>query len=510
MECNVLRKSILANETIYDGAGEQPIDVDLTLPDFCADIGRILKCRATPRITSRLLRGDGLTVEGVTQIVVLYSDSKGNEVSCYEHELPFAAVYKLSDVSDNAKAEVTAVTEYVNCRAISQRKLDIHGAFSLTVKITAPKETDIVSSISGAGVMVRCSSTQVSSLVAAAQSSFTVSDSAEVGSENASIGSVIRNDAEIRVTECRAIANKLVVKGTAELMLVYCGESGEGVQHMNYSFDFNEFIDVSGIDEECVWDIDAKCVGVDIGLRTDQNGEYRRMNVDIHCFANVRAYRNTEAQIVCDAYSVDYEIESERRQLKLERFCGNITDSISVDQVLDTGAVMFSRIDDVKCEVRDCVMLSKGGRAAVSGSVTVCLLGRDNEGKCAYAEKLLDFDCDTPLPCEVTAPRFEQRVKVNGCTYILNGAGKPEVRINLAICAALYDEISVSQITAVTADESRPKTDDGESLVMYYAQTGEELWDIARAHNSSVERIIIDNELESENISESRTLLISR
>lgn len=510
MECNVLRKSILANETIYEGAGEQPIDVDLTLPDYCADIGKILKCRALPRVTSRLIRSDSLTIEGVTQIVILYTDSKGIEVNCYEHELPFSAVHKLSDAPDNAKAEINTQTEYVNCRAISQRKLDVHGAFSLNVKLTAPKETELVSSIAGAGVKVRCNKVQVSSLISSAQAAFTVSDCVEIGSENASIGSVIRNDADIKITECRAIANKLVVKGTAELTFVYCGESGEGVQHMRYSFDFNEFIDVPGIDEECVWDIDVKCAGVDIGLRTDQNGEYRRMNVDIHCFADVRAYKNTEAEIVSDAYSVDYEIETERRQIKLERFCGNISDSATVNHVLDTGGVMFSRIDDVRCEVHDCVMLNKGERAAVSGSVAVCMLGRDNDGKCAYAEKLINFDCDTALPCTVTAPRFEKRVKTSDCTYILNGAGKPEVRINLDINAALYDDISVSQINAVTADESRPKSDDGESLVLYFAQAGEELWNIARTHNTGIDKIISDNTLESEQIEDSMMLLISK
>lgn len=509
MECTLIKQTVLLNDTIFEGSNEQPIDAELTLPDYCSDIGKILKCRAVPRVTSRIIRGDGLTVEGITRIIVLYSEGKNSTLCCYEHEIPFSAVYKLREIPANAKTTAFIRPEYINCRAVSQRKLDIHGAFTVFAKVNVGSETEILSNAEGAGVKVRCGKCNISSLAGAAQSTFTVSEALEIADDKASIGSVIRNDGRIKITECKAISNKLVVKGEATLELVYCGESGEGVQHMNYTIDFNEFIDVPGIDDECMWDIACECTGVDIGLRTDSNGEYRRMNADIHVFADVKAYKDISADIVSDAYSVDYEIETERRQLKFTRFCGILSDSVTAPMLIETGETLFSAIDDVKCEVTDCRITTGEGRANVRGTVSVGIIGKDMEGACAYCEKLVEFTSESVMDFNAENPRFDQHIEVAGCSYVITGSGKPEVRLNLGINAAVYDEVVVSAICAITPDESRPKANGDAAVVMYCADAGENLWDIARAHNTGMETIMEDNELESEIIENNTRLLIS-
>lgn len=509
MDCKLVRRSISVSETIYEGSGEQPIDAELTLPDYCTDVGKILKCYAVPRVTSRSLRGDSLTAEGVTRIVVLYCGGRSGGVNCYEHELPFSCVYRTGETPDGAKADITVSTQYVNCRAVSPRKLDIHGAVSVSVKVTAKKDSEIVSGITGAGVKTKCETVNVSSLAASAQGSFTVSDTLEVGTSAAAIGGVIRNDAVITLGECRAIANKLMVNGTAKLTFVYCGESGEGVQRTQFDLDFSELIDVPGIDDECRWDAQVQCSGVDIGLRTDSDGEYRRMNVDIHCFASVKAYKDMEISVANDAYSVEYEIETQRRPITLESYKGVISENITVSRQLDTGGVLFSAIDDVRCVPEDVNIAFRSGKALINGTVSVGILGRDSEGKSVYCEKNVPVESEHALQEQVTSPRFEKRVNITGCSYVLAGAGRPEVRINAVVDAAVYDEMTLLAIDSVTADESRPKKNDG-TLVLYFADEGESLWDIAREYNSGVEDIMAENDMEDDRIKEKTMLLIAR
>ena len=44
MEQKCLKTSVYVNDVIFSGSCEQAIDVDFTLPDFCPDIERVLKC----------------------------------------------------------------------------------------------------------------------------------------------------------------------------------------------------------------------------------------------------------------------------------------------------------------------------------------------------------------------------------------------------------------------------------------------------------------------------------
>ena len=48
MEYTLNRESLTTGEIIFDGAEEQPVDLDFSLPDYCPDIQRILKCQVYP------------------------------------------------------------------------------------------------------------------------------------------------------------------------------------------------------------------------------------------------------------------------------------------------------------------------------------------------------------------------------------------------------------------------------------------------------------------------------
>ena len=65
MELNPDNRALCAPHTILDTVAEQLADVDMTLPDYCPNIEKILKCSLTPKIQSRSLSGGQLQVEGI-------------------------------------------------------------------------------------------------------------------------------------------------------------------------------------------------------------------------------------------------------------------------------------------------------------------------------------------------------------------------------------------------------------------------------------------------------------
>ena len=64
MQINVITQSVGVEETLGACTAEQPIDADITLPDYCPDIRRVLKCLVTPRITAVQTAGDRATADG--------------------------------------------------------------------------------------------------------------------------------------------------------------------------------------------------------------------------------------------------------------------------------------------------------------------------------------------------------------------------------------------------------------------------------------------------------------
>lgn len=57
MEFNQDNRSFCTTVAVLDTVAEQLADVDLTLPDYCPDIEKILKCTLIPKIQTRTLSG---------------------------------------------------------------------------------------------------------------------------------------------------------------------------------------------------------------------------------------------------------------------------------------------------------------------------------------------------------------------------------------------------------------------------------------------------------------------
>ena len=72
MDYSIKKDYLCACETIFDGLVEQPVDLDFSLPDYCPDIQKILKCQICPQISSRNISGDKLYVEGTANISLIY------------------------------------------------------------------------------------------------------------------------------------------------------------------------------------------------------------------------------------------------------------------------------------------------------------------------------------------------------------------------------------------------------------------------------------------------------
>ena len=77
MELQHTTQSVGSLETVYDGKLEQAVDGDITLPEYCPDILRILKCGMEPSIHAVQATGERVNIDGSARITVLYAGEGG-------------------------------------------------------------------------------------------------------------------------------------------------------------------------------------------------------------------------------------------------------------------------------------------------------------------------------------------------------------------------------------------------------------------------------------------------
>ena len=128
MQCKPTYETVRIDEIIYEGSCEQAIDTDIVLPDYCPDIGKILKCVVEPHILSHSAYDGKLSVETCSIVRVIYADENGKGINSFENEIILSSDFNIKDISEQDFSELSVKLNYVNCRAVSQRKIDIHGA----------------------------------------------------------------------------------------------------------------------------------------------------------------------------------------------------------------------------------------------------------------------------------------------------------------------------------------------------------------------------------------------
>ena len=503
------REALAASEVIYDGCLEQAVDLDINLPDYCPDIQRILKCQVYPRIVSRGVNGDRLELEGTYIVKVLYLDSGGTAVRCCDSSDTFSASVNLKQNADNARILAFPRVEYINCRATSPRRLDIHGSFSLCVKVVGQEETEIVSNIDGEDVEQQKKTLSINKVAGFSQQQFNIDEILELGQGKPAADNMIRTDAFAVVQDCKVVANKLMVTGEVYVKFLYdSSENESSLEVMEYAIPFNQMLDCDGATEDCTCDIQLSVAGIESQIKNDYSGDKIFFDVQVKLYATAAVYRKSENTVVTDAYSRKYEMNLSYKQKNFDNLTDLASDNYVLKSSLSAEDSAVTKVMDIWNEMSTVTAAFENGQIAYKGKVNLCVLALNPENRPFYFERLVDFEYSRPYSNAPDGLYCSADVLVAGISYRITGSGI-DVKTELKLSAAIYRQVSLKIITDATADETKPREQDkSAALSIYFADAGEVLWNIARNYCTSVEAIKLENDLTGEFVENRGMLLI--
>ena len=268
MELNVTRESVCTCQEVFSGTSEQPIDLDIALPDYCPDISRMLKCQAVPQITARSLTGERLTVEGSTIIRVFYADEEGR-LRCCELSSAFSSEFDLKTTPQQPVVFTDIRVDFVNCRAVTRRRIDLHCAFTVTAHVWGEQRQELLTGLQGSGVHTRTVPIPVSNHLASVQQPIVLTEEFMPESGRAAPESILRFSAQGRVTDSRAVAGKMMIKGEMEVQVLYETDAAQGeTDTAVFTLPFSQIVDMDGLDGDAVCSARLEVLSVQVRLES--------------------------------------------------------------------------------------------------------------------------------------------------------------------------------------------------------------------------------------------------
>lgn len=507
MEQKSLKTSVFSLDTVFSESAEQPIDIDFTLPDYYADISKILKCRAVSRISSKGMNGSSISVEGCITVTVIYCGSD-NCISSYEYQYPFSKSFDTSINTDGCMLSVKTKCEYINCRAVTGRKIDIHGAVGVYVTLKRRKLTDVISDCDDCNIELLRGSVPATVPMGCADKYLLVEEEIELGSGQPDIRCVIRYDAEAAVTDSKILAGKSVVKGEMAVKLLYAPEGNGQPQTVRYQLPFSQLIEIDGISDQCDCESKVSIAHLEIKPRVSASGECRQLMLTAKLLVTSECCCNNDVAVILDAYSRKYEADICKNEVCFNKIVESINQSFNCKKNLEFPEGALSSVADMWCEARiDSVKFSDNAMR-VCGTVTAFIIAQDSDQVPTFYEKTIDFEYTHPMDVNGEF-KCSPDITVTGANYTLTGECNMELRIELNICASIYKCSNLPLITDIKINDSKSvqKTNSG-AMTVYFACAGETIWDIARRYFANIEEIKQINDISENVLLDDRMILV--
>ncbi len=505
MDFKVMQQDFAVPLILLDTFDEKPVDCDFVLPDYCPDIAAVLKCTLRPAVHSKQWSGDRLIVDGQTEIQVLYLDEKRNCVRSYEATQPFTSTFPVNNRCPNTQVCVSAKTDYVNCRATSPRRLDIHGSFRVKAQVIGDGVRQVLCGVDDETVFVQKQPVSCSVPAAWAEKAFTVSETLDLGGGGVTAESLIRSEATPVLTDCKILVNKLIIKGDLLLKNLYLRDEESGrMECVYHELPFSQILDVEGLTEDWQVQADVDVTANDVRITGGEEGGSRLLSVSTKLLCTVCCTRTDQAEVLTDAYAAKCPLRLETTPLRTEQLLHTYRDTMTVKQTMELPSEEIASVVDVWCDASPLSQKEENGRLVVDGQLQVCLLAKDMEDIVAYYERSADFSLDFPQEGSSTCVSFV----VLRVDFSVNSSHQLELRVELLVKRECRDEQNLQIVSAVSGDENEMFPPEKASVKVVFANAGESLWGIAKSCHTSVDAVMAENNLQTDILPQATMLLV--
>lgn len=515
MSLKINREPVRYFDKICDSAQEQPVELDYVLPDYYPEIFRIIRCTAEPRVTSWAVNGDRVSYELTACIRIIYCTEGSSKPECIEQKLNYSRTVPLDKSGDNPSVYIKAVADHINCRAVNRRRIDVRGAVTIHICVMGENRTEAVCEAFGDNIQLKKVNCLCPSDIIKLQKRFTISEDFDLGADAPNISCILRSSAEIISTDKKIISNKLAVKGELKITIMYTlsdNNSDIPVKTMQFTLPYSHLIELEGIDDSYDCRILPQVISCDSSPSSD--GEHS-IDVDILMLADCTAIKTSMYDIACDEYSSSYAATHTCVPVKIEKEPIIADNSFSVSGICKSSDSPFSVVYDAWCSTDKLKTVIVDGKAVIQGTVKLTVFGCTENGDLTV--------CDTDVAVEenvaagagieqrLLSPEADSRLSfpVSSCVYTITAESTVEVKAEIGIKGWISDCDIINAITDISIDTSAPREKPNDyALRLYFAENGEELWDIAKKYGASISQVIEENELDSSIVKDRKMLLI--
>lgn len=496
------------------GANSQIVkEKDLIVPDGKLDVQKILLLDGKIRIDHIDIQTNRISYKGQIDVTILYVPEGGDtSIVKMSGNIPLEDFMIVENLEPSDRVDFNFDIESMHYQLLNERKINVKAIIALDAVITTTKEISILEDIrtQNDNVEKKTEEIDIITMLPFKEDKKILKEELTIPQNKPAIGEILKQTMQLKDEQIKRTDDELIYSATVEIDTMYQSIEDENVLDVvTHKVVINGNIPLFRDDNEqyvfCELDVMPT---YDPQISPDYDGEDRIIETEYIITAKYTTYGNEKAEIINDIYcpgkKVDISGENQTYQNLIFKDTTIAPKKVNVNaQGLSPennnifNAQMKAKVDDY---MLDGEMLNVEGFA----EIIITYITMNGEEKVGRLEDAVPFEIAIPITLGQGQERggsYDINVNVKATNVNVVNYGKDNITLDyiLEFEVEIHETRNIKIIDDISfEDMSKDDLAEYPSIIVYTIKPGENMWEIAKRFNTTVEDIAEINEFEKD------------
>ncbi len=490
------------------------VEGDVIVPDVKPDIKEILLAEARAVLTEQNLSGDGLNLAGTVIADILYiPEGDVSNPKAMESRFDFKDSLKFAG-EEGLEISGKATVQQVEFSLINSRKLHVKVTVSISARGNVKREVTLLTDVDAESpVQVQKKPISAYQIVADRVADIAISELLEIPGAKPDAEDITKLDVKAFKGECKIMSGRILLKGTLSVHTIYEPVSEEaGIESMEHEVPFTEILEVEGLNDDCLCHVSYEVKDVFCSLGEDMNRDMRILSLDVVLRAHVMASKTCSFNVIDDCYSLAGKEEISRARVAMDELLCEGVSHLNVKEILAVpeSSPAIGGIYSLECIPKVTEIQMADEKMIIRGQVTAVVLYGCAEEHLPVRSLTseIGFEHSVPVDGADESVFCECGVTDQNVSFTLNAASELELRCVLEFYTRAVRKLELDLVSGCELTETEEETERRRGIVIYFAQKGDTLWNVAKRYRTDKHGIMKLNCMEEERLIPGQKLLI--